>query len=138
MYRRLSLVLGLTVMLGTAAGAENHSEFEITGDAEKGERVFKKCKSCHELGPDAKAKTGPILNGIIGRAAGAEDFKYSKVMMEAAEGGLVWTPEALAAFLKKPKEYMKGTKMSFAGLRKEKDQANVIAYLATFNDDGSN
>lgn len=95
-----------------------------------GEKVFKKCKACHQVGEGAKNKTGPVLNNIVGANAGAiEGFKYSKVMKAAAEGGLVWTEDELAAFLAKPKSYMKGTKMSFAGLKKEKDQAAIIEYL---------
>jgi len=98
--------------------------------AKSGLKVFKKCKACHQVGPKAKNKTGPLLNGIVGAPAGAiEGYKYSKVFKAAAEDGLVWTPEELAAFLKKPKAYLKGTKMSFAGLKKEKDQLAVIEYL---------
>jgi len=101
------------------------------GDAEKGEKVFRKCRSCHEVGPEAKDKTGPALNGIVGAAAGASpDFGYSNAMKEAAEAGLVWDEASLAAFLTKPRDFLKGTQMSFPGLRKEADVANVIAYLA--------
>ncbi len=104
------------------------------GDAEKGEKVFKKCKACHEVGDDAKNKVGPTLNGIVGSAAGANsDFKYSDALTTMAGEGLVWDEESMAAFLTKPKDFMKGTKMSFAGLRKEEDIADVIAYLSTFN-----
>ncbi|MEM9576878.1 MAG: cytochrome c family protein [Pseudomonadota bacterium] len=104
------------------------------GDAEKGEKVFRKCKACHAVGEGAKNKVGPALNGIIGAPAGANpDFKYSDALTEMAEGGLVWDEANMAAFLTKPKEFMPKTKMSFAGLRKEDDVANVIAYLATFN-----
>lgn len=104
------------------------------GDPEKGEKVFRKCKACHEVGPDAKSKTGPVLNGIVGRdAATYEEFSYSDAMLAAGEGGLVWTPEALAEFLEKPKDFVDGTKMTFAGLRKDDERADVIAYLATFN-----
>lgn len=103
------------------------------GDAEKGEKVFKKCKACHAVGEGAKNKVGPMLNGIIGNAAGQNpDFKYSKVMKEAAEGGLVWDVENMTAYLTKPKDFMKGTKMSFAGLKKEADIDNIMAYLSTF------
>jgi S-disulfanyl-L-cysteine oxidoreductase SoxD len=101
--------------------------------AKAGEKVFKKCKACHQVGAKAKNRSGPVLNGIVGGASGAVDgFKYSKALKAAAEGGLVWTPEELAAFLAKPKKYLKGTKMGFAGLKKEKDQAAVIEYLKTF------
>ena len=98
--------------------------------AAKGEKVFRKCKSCHQVGEGAKNKVGPILTGIVGASAGAVDgFKYSKPMKQAAEDGLVWSEEELAAFLAKPKAYMKGTKMSFAGLKKEQDQLAVVEYL---------
>ncbi|EPX77031.1 c-type cytochrome [Litoreibacter arenae] len=98
-----------------------------------GEKVFKKCKACHQVGDDAKNKTGPILNGIVGHPAGAiEGFKYSKPLLALADEGLIWTEEALAAFLAKPKSFIKGTKMSFAGLRKESDIEAVTAYLASF------
>jgi len=117
--------------------AEAEAEVEVVAiDPEllaKGEKAFKKCKACHQVGDGAKNKTGPALNGIIGATAGAaEGFKYSKPMAAAGEGGLVWTEEELAAFLTKPKKYMKGTKMSFAGFRKEKDITSVIAYLKSF------
>mgnify|MGYP000017558059 CR=1 FL=1 len=67
------------------------------------------------------------------RAAGSvEDFRYSKALEEAAEGGLVWTEETLGEFLANPRKYLKGTKMAFAGLRKDEDQAAIAAYLSTF------
>lgn len=112
-----------------------------TGDApdpalvEAGEAVFKKCRACHQIGEGAKDRSGPALNGIVGRAAGSfESFskKYSKAMRAAAEGGLIWTDEELSAFLEKPRTYMKGTKMGFAGLKSEADRAAVIAYLKSF------
>ena len=100
-----------------------------------GEKVFKKCKACHQVGEGAKNKTGPILNGIVGQAAGGvEGFKYSKALQAKADEGLVWTEDTLAAFLAKPKAFMKGTKMSFSGLRKEKDLAAITAYLASVDD----
>lgn len=104
------------------------------GDAEKGENVFKKCKACHEVGADAKNKVGPTLNGIVGAPAAhlGDEFKYSDAMLEAAAGGLVWDEDSLTEFLTKPKDFIKGTKMSFAGLRKEDDIEDVIAYLQTF------
>ena len=98
-----------------------------------GENVFKKCKACHQVGEGAKNKVGPELNGIFGRVAGSVDgFKYSKSMIAAGDDGLVWTEETLAEFLAKPRDYMKGTKMTFAGLRKEDDIKAINAYLATF------
>lgn len=108
------------------------------GDADKGKKVFKKCKSCHTVGPKAKNKVGPILNDIFGATAGTnEKFskKYSKSMKKAGEEGLVWNEETIAEFLTKPKSFIKKTKMSFKGIKKEKDLANIIAYLATFSPD---
>lgn len=103
------------------------------GDAEAGEKVFKKCKACHMVGDGAKNRVGPILNGVAGAPAAANaDFKYSKALLEAAEGGLVWDDASLTAFLAKPKSFLKGTKMSFAGLKKDDEIANVIAYIASF------
>ncbi|MDW3225763.1 MAG: cytochrome c family protein [Paracoccaceae bacterium] len=125
MFHKLSIGL-LALTLSSPAFA--------SGDAANGEKVFRKCKACHAVGEDAKNKVGPTLNGIIGAAAGANpDFKYSDALLAKATDGLVWSEEEMAAFLTKPKEYLPKTKMSFAGLRKEDDVADVIAYLATFD-----
>jgi cytochrome c2 len=103
--------------------------------AKAGEKVFKKCKSCHQIGDGAKNKSGPVLNGIFDNTAGVVDgFKYSKVMRKAGEDGLVWSETELATFLAKPKKYMKGTKMSFAGLKKEKDQLAIVEFLKSLED----
>ena len=80
---------------------------------------------------DGKNKTGPTLNGVMGRAAAAvEGFKYSKAFVAAAEGGLVWDEASMAEFLAKPKAYVPKTKMSFVGLKKDADIEAIIAYLA--------
>ena len=121
------LMVGL---LTTTAAAE--------GDAELGENVFRKCKACHAVGENAKAKVGPVLNDIMGMQAGThESFegKYSAAMIEAGEGGLVWDEESVAAYLEKPKEMVPKTKMSFPGLKEEEDRANVVAYLKQFSPD---
>ena len=111
---------------------------EVAGDPAAGEKVFRKCKACHAVGEGAENKVGPMLNGIIGRpVASVEGFKYSDVLIALGEEGKTWTPEEMAVFLEKPRDYAKGTKMSFAGLRKEEERTNVIAYLATFADEGS-
>ena len=103
------------------------------GDAADGEKVFKKCKACHDIGEDAKNKVGPILNGIVGRAAAQNpDFNYSDDMRAAGEAGLIWDEETLDKYLKKPKDVVPKTKMTFAGLRKEDEIEDVIAYLKTF------
>ncbi|PIE14451.1 MAG: MFS transporter [Rhodobacterales bacterium] len=96
----------------------------------KGEKVFKKCKACHQVGEGAKNKTGPILTGIVGASfASVEGFKYSKAIKAMAEEGMVWDEANVATFLKKPKAFIKKTKMSFAGLKKDKDIAAVTEYL---------
>ncbi len=95
-----------------------------------GEKAFKKCSACHQVGEGAKNRSGPHLNALFGRVAGSIDgFKYSKGMTEAGEGGLVWDDTTLAEFLAKPRDYIQRTKMSFAGFRKEEDIGAVIAYL---------
>ena len=100
---------------------------------EAGEKVFRKCKACHQVGEGAKNRSGPILNGVLNRAAGAVDgYNYSKALQARAEEGLVWTPEELSAFLEKPKAYLKGTKMGFPGLKKPEDRDAISAYLSTF------
>lgn len=100
------------------------------GDAAKGEKTYRKCASCHMVGPKAKNRVGPQLNGIIGREIGAiSGYKYSKGMIAYAAEQKVWTEENLAAYLAAPRKVVKGTRMSFAGLRKETDRDNIIAYL---------
>lgn len=123
--RKTLTILASLAMLGASAPAF------AEGDAAAGESTYKKkCKTCHMVGPDAKNRVGPMLNGIIGAPAGAvEGFKYSSALEAKKAEGLVWTEEEMDAFLTKPKEYMKGTKMSFPGFKDEADRANVIAYL---------
>ena len=117
-------VLALTGFAGSALAE---------GDAAAGEKVFKKCKACHAVGDGAKNKVGPMLNGIVGNEiASVDGFKYSKAFKAKKEEGLVWTAEVLDEYLTKPKAYIKGTKMSFAGLKKEKQREDVIAYLNSF------
>ncbi len=125
------------VSLVTAALLLTTASAFAAGDVDKGKKVFKKCKSCHMVGEKAKKKVGPVLNNIFGATAGTvpEFTKYSKNMKKAGEEGLVWTAETLDEFLTKPKKMIKKTKMSFKGLKKEKDRVNIIAYLATFSPD---
>ena len=100
-------------------------------DIEKGAKVVKKCVSCHMVGDKAKNLVGPQLNGIVGREiASIEGYKYSKGMIAYAETQGIWSAEALDTYLLSPRKAVKGTRMGFAGLRKEKDRVNVIAYLA--------
>ena len=98
-----------------------------------GEKAFKKCKSCHQIGDGAKNKTGPHLNAIFGRKIGGlEGFKYSKIFKSMRDDGRVWDEESMAAFLAAPKQYAKGTKMSFSGFKKEEDIVSTIEYLKSF------
>ena len=102
-------------------------------DVAKGEKAFKKCKACHQVGDDAQNRVGPVLNGIVGAGFAAVDgFNYSKVFEARKAEGAVWTEDELGAFLANPKKYLKGTKMSFSGLRKEQDRADLICYLKAF------
>jgi len=98
----------------------------VTGDATKGKKVFRKCKACH-VADTAKNKVGPTLQGVIGRQiASIDGFKYSDAFKKK---DITWTPENLTKFLAKPKAFIKGTKMTFGGLRKPADIENVIAYI---------
>ncbi|MEN8838094.1 MAG: c-type cytochrome [Celeribacter marinus] len=98
--------------------------------AAAGEKVFKKCSACHQVGEGANNKVGPILNGVVGApVAHIEDFKYSKDLTAAHDEGVVWDEAHLAEFLAKPKGVYKKTKMSFAGLKKDDDINAVIEYL---------
>ncbi|RDC74565.1 MFS transporter [Rhodovulum sp. 12E13] len=100
----------------------------------QGEAAFRQCQACHQIGEGAVNRVGPHLNGVMGRTAGAVDgFRYSPVMAEAGEGGLVWTSQTLHDFLSNPRDYLRGTKMSFAGFRDESDIAAVTAYIETFS-----
>lgn len=100
-----------------------------------GEGAFRQCKSCHQVGEGASNRTGPALNGMIGRTIGSVDgFRYSNVFQEANAAGEVWTTESLAAFLADPRGTMAGTKMTFRGVREEADIAALIAYLESFEE----
>jgi cytochrome c len=97
------------------------------GDVESGKKIFKKCAACHSINKDGGNKIGPALYNVVGRkVGGVDEYKYSKVL---ASYGKEWTFEELNGFLKKPASYLKGTKMSYAGLRKESDRASIIKYL---------
>ncbi|HWX13539.1 MAG TPA: cytochrome c family protein [Methylocella sp.] len=105
------------------------------GDAAEGEKIFSlKCKVCHQIGEGAKNFVGPELNGIIGRKAGSvPDFNYSDANKSS---GITWDEASLNEYLTNPKAKIPGTKMIFAGLPKESDRDNIIAYLSQFGADG--
>ncbi len=103
------------------------------GDAVAGEKVFAKCKACH-VADEATNKVGPTLLGVLGRTPGTvEGFKYSKAMVAYGEEN-VWDEETLTAYLKAPRAVVKGTRMAFAGLKKDEDVANVLAYINQFSE----
>ena len=103
-------------------------------DAAAGEKVFKKCAACHAVGENAKNKVGPVLNGVVGAAAGKhEGYKYSKAMLES---GITWDEATLMAYLRAPNAVVKGGKMVFVGLKKDDEIVDVIAYLKGFGPDG--
>ena len=97
------------------------------GDISSGEKIFKKCAACHSIIKGGKNKIGPALYNVVGRQSGSvSDYKYSKALAGYEKA---WTFEELNGYLIKPAKWIKGTKMAFAGLRKEKDRASVIKYL---------
>jgi len=125
-------VASITTVASTAS-AETSSEignimaiFASTSAAE-GAKVFKKCQTCHSIAEGGKNKIGPALWGVLGRQAGSlPDYKYSKAM---AAHGKKWSFEEMNGFLIKPKDWIKGTKMSYAGLKSAKERAAVILYM---------
>ena len=110
-----------------AEGVGNIKALLALGSIDHGKTVFKKCAACHSVSKGGGNKIGPALWGVIGRKAGSiGDYKYSKAM---SGFGKTWDFEAVNTFLIKPKDYVKGTKMAYAGLKKEKDRASIILYL---------
>ena len=102
------------------------------GDIAHGEKVFKKCSACHSIEAGGGNKIGPALYNVVGRKIeGVGDYKYSKALVEYKKN---WSFEELNGFLIKPQKWIKGTKMAYAGLRKEKDRASVILYLNKYSD----
>ena len=124
-------VLMVMTMLTPAAFA--------TGDPARGEQVFLKCKSCHQVGPSAKNTVGPHLNGLFGRRAGSIDgVTYSDDMVRAGQNGLHWDAENLDVYIGNPRSLISKTRMQFRGISDAGERADVIAYLRTFSDNPSN
>ncbi len=119
-----------TVSTSTKASVEEKVDIAALmamGDVTIGEKVFKKCAACHSIVKGGKNNIGPALYNVVGRKTGVvSDYKYSKAL---ASYDKEWTFEELNGYLIKPAKWVKGTKMAFAGLRKEKDRASVIKYL---------
>ena len=106
----------------------------VAQDAAAGEKVFMKCKICHQIGETAKNMVGPVLNGVVGRKAGSyPGYHYSDANEKS---GITWDEAELKKYLKDPKGVVPGTKMVFPGLQSDDDVANVIAYLKQFGPDG--
>jgi cytochrome c len=123
----------MTIAAGVAFAALTGSAF-AAGDPAAGEKVFAKCKACHQVGEGAKNAVAPELNGIDGRKAGtAEGYHYSDAMKDS---GITWDEATFKEFIKNPKTKVPGTKMIFQGLPSEKDADNVWAFLAQFGADG--
>ena len=130
------------VELASSAGIANEVKKEVVqlnikeilalGDVTHGEKVFKKCSACHIVAKGGKNLIGPALYGVVGRpTASVSGYSYSKALKAHGKN---WSFEELNAFLLKPKSYIKGTKMAYAGLRKDKDRASVILYLNNQSD----
>jgi cytochrome c len=128
--------MNIRVSLATIAAVCTLSTASVAADGNptEGEEIFKACRACHQVGPDAKNALGPVLNGIVGRKAGSvEGFNYSPANKEAGEKGWVWTEDNLMKYLENPRAIMPNNRMAFAGLKDEQDRRDVIAYLKKFN-----
>ena len=122
---------------GSAVQVSTETSVDISallalGDVAHGEKVFKKCSACHVIEKGGANKIGPALYGVLGRKVAAiDDYKYSQALNEYDKE---WTFEEMNGYLRKPQAWIKGTKMSFAGLRKEKDRASAILFLNQYYD----
>ena len=125
--------------LSSTAKAETAEEIKVDivalmalGDITSGEKIFKKCAACHSINKGGEHKIGPALYNVVGRKIGGEaEYKYSKALSKYDKK---WNFEELNGFLIKPSKWIKGTKMAYAGLRKEADRASVIKYLNQSSD----
>ncbi|PCJ43006.1 MAG: cytochrome c family protein [Alphaproteobacteria bacterium] len=123
--KRIFLMLSVAVMAAVSLSSASFAD----GDAVKGKKVFKKCKACHTVDQGGKKLIGPNLFGIVGANAGhMKGYKYSKALLAS---GLTWNEATLDTWLTKPRALVKKTKMTFSGLKKDTQRANVIAYLKT-------
>ena len=123
-------LLVLTVAALTAATGVANAQ-----DLAAGEQSFRKCLPCHSVGPDARNKIGPILNGLDGRKSGTiEGYNYSEANKKAE---IVWGEASFKDYIQNPMAKVPGTKMAFAGIKNEKEIADLWAYLAQFKADGS-
>ena len=132
LFRLLSPFATATLLLAPAAFAQATAPAApaaLTGNAEAGKAAFRKCASCHQVGPSARGGFGPKLSGVIGRKAGSTtDYKYSAAMKNA---NIVWTEQNLASFLKAPSDFIPGNNMRFWGIGNGQQVADLLAYLRT-------
>jgi cytochrome c len=125
--RQLSCSVAVAALLASMSAA-------VAQDAAAGEKIFAKCKICHQIGENPKNAVGPSLNGVVGRRAGTyPDYHYSDANKNS---GITWDEATLKEYLRDPKAKVPGTKMVFPGLKSDEDIANVIAYLKQFGPDG--
>jgi cytochrome c len=128
MGRTIALFAGAVLLAATTSLAQ------AAGDPAEGEKVFAKCKICHQIGEGAKNAIGPELNGVIGRHSGtAPGYNYSDANKNS---GITWDEKNFREYIKNPKAKIPGTKMIFAGLPKDTDIDNLLAYLEQFGPDG--
>lgn len=129
---RLRGALPVLALCGAALTASPSLSQE--GDPQRGENLYKDCKSCHQIGAGAANLVGPHLDGLFGRQAGVIDgFKYSSAMKKLGREGLVWNEFTLDQYLAKPRAYVPGTRMSYLGMKKHSDRIDLIAYLKTLS-----
>lgn len=127
--QRLSALAGATLAAVVMSALPSNAQDQASLDA--GEKLFSKCKACHEIGEGARNKVGPHLDGLIGRTAGTVDgFRYSSAMVEAGAGGMVWSAETLDRYLEKPRDFIPGNRMSMRGISDPGERSNLIDWLA--------
>jgi len=124
-----SIVVAIAAALFAVISTDTHAQ-----DADAGKRVFNKCLACHAIGPGATTKVGPELNGLIGRKAGSvAGYNYSAANNNSA---ITWTEDEFTGYIRNPQGVVKGTKMTFAGLKSDKEIADLTAFLKSFGPDG--
>lgn|SRR5262249_45251729 len=125
----------MRVMMIAVVSLAATSVATVAQDAEQGEASFKKCQACHDVGPDARNKIGPELNGLDGRKAGSvADFNYSDANKNS---GITWSEATFRDYIKDPRAKVPGTKMIFPGIKNEKEAGDLWAYIAHYKADGS-
>lgn len=128
---RKSLLFALSIV-GIAFAATAPAQAQDAGDPERGRKVFNRCKACHTIDAGKPHRVGPNLHDVVGRTVGTADgFRYSKAMKAA---DFTWDGERLEAYLTNPRKYLPGNRMTFPGLRKEQQRADVIAYLMSMSE----